>query len=193
MTHKFDVSNKNKLDNPLRRQILPAFEILKMLQLNEGDTFADIGCGIGYFTIPAAGIIGSKGIVYALDIELEMLEEMDKKAVENGIQNIRTIVTKEYDFKIPDVSVAFAFVCTVLHEVEDKLKFIAEAKRILKENGRLAIVEWIKRDSQVGPPLGHRLDMGNVEEMLKECGFQEIVQNEFNENFYIVSARKSDF
>lgn len=190
MAHKFDKSNKNKLDNPLRRQILPAFEILKRLQLDEGDTFADIGCGIGYFTLPAAGIVGPKGVVYALDIELEMLEEVDKRAVENSVSNIRTIVTNEYDFKVPDTSVAFAFACAVLHEVDDKLKFINEAKRILKENGRVAIVEWIKRDSEIGPPLGHRLDMGDVEKMIKECGFQDIAHDEFNEHFYIITARK---
>ena len=190
MAHKFDKSNKTKLDNPIRRQILPAFDILKQLKLNEGDTFADIGCGIGYFTLPAAGIIGSEGVIFALDIELEMLEEVDKRATENSVQNIRTIVTNEYDFKIPDISIDFAFVCTVLHEVGNKLKFINEIKRILKENGRVAIVEWIKKDSEMGPPLGHRLDMGNVEEMLKECGFQDVAHYEFNEHFYIITAKK---
>jgi len=61
MANKFDINNKNKLDNPKRRESLPPYDILKTLGLQEGDIFADIGCGIGYFSIPAADIVGSKG------------------------------------------------------------------------------------------------------------------------------------
>ena len=75
MTHKFDAKNRHKLDNPKRREMLPPEKTLIRLGLKQGDIVADIGCGIGYFTIPAANIVGDSGKVFAMDISPEMLEE----------------------------------------------------------------------------------------------------------------------
>lgn len=79
MAHKFDVNNKNKLDNPRRREMLPVNKILDEIGLKAEDNLADIGCGIGYFSFPAADVIGSNGLVYALDVKEEMIEELDKR------------------------------------------------------------------------------------------------------------------
>lgn len=190
MTHKFDINSKHKLDNPLRREMLPPYKILNQLGLKEGDIFADIGCGVGYFSIPAAEITGKKGIVYAMDIELGMIEEVESRAAEHKLSNIRTIVTDEYDLKVDTGTATFAFICTVLHEIEDPKKFVDEVKRILKPEGNIAIVEWIKKESDWGPPINHRVDMAQVEEVVRDCGFSEIHCVELNENFYAVKARR---
>ena len=188
--HKFDVNQRNKLDNPKRREFLPPYEILKKLGLQEGDIIADIGCGIGYFSIPAADIVGLKGIVYAMDVELEMVEETERWAAENGMTNIRPIVTDEYDMKVGDSTVSFAFACLVLHEVEDRIRFIREAKRILKDNGRIVIVEWIKKESDWGPSTDHRLESGYMIQVLQDCGFKNVSTTDINEYFYIMTAIK---
>lgn len=86
MTHKFDVQNKCKLDNPKRREMLPIEKVLAEIGLKEDDILADIGCGIGYFSIPAAQLIGSKGKVYALDVKYEMIEDVGKRAKENNFR-----------------------------------------------------------------------------------------------------------
>lgn len=190
MVNKFDINNKNKLDNPKRRESLPPYEILKTLGLQEGDIFADIGCGIGYFSIPAADIVGLKGIVYAMDIELEMIEETEKRAEGNGMANIRPIVTDEYDLKVGDSTVSFAFACLVLHEVEDRVRFISEIKRILKDDGRIVIVEWIKKESDWGPPTDQRMENGEIQELLIKCGFTETTINVINSDFFAATAFK---
>ncbi|SEW44771.1 class I SAM-dependent methyltransferase [[Clostridium] fimetarium] len=191
MAHKFDVNNKSKLDNPKRREMLPANKVLTVIGLKADDKFADIGCGIGYFSIPAAELIGQEGMVYAMDVESEMIEELNKKVDERGISNIQTIITKEYDFKLKGEPISYAFMCTVLHEIEDKVRFVNEAKRILFDGGKIAIVEWIKRESDWGPPISHRLDSGEVKQILIDCGFKEISIVELNEHFYIVMATYS--
>ena len=188
--HKFDVNNRNKLDNPKRREFLPPYEILKKLGLQEGDIIADIGCGIGYFSIPAADIVGSRGIVYAMDIELEMVEETERRAAENDMANIRPIVMAEYDMKVGGSMISFAFACLVLHEVEDRVRFIREIKRILKDNGRIVIVEWIKKESDWGPPADHRLESSYVSQVLQDCGFKSVSTTDINEYFYAVMAIK---
>lgn len=188
MVHKFDVNNKNKLNNPKRKEMLPVNETLSVIGLKTGDKFADIGCGIGYFSIPAAEVIGSKGTVYALDVKKEMIEELDKKIEENKLENIRTVITDEYDFKLEDNSVSYAFMCTVLHEIEDRIKFINETKRILVDGGKIAVVEWIKKENSWGPQFSHRVDSSDIKKELKNCGFEEIYYVELNEYFYIVTG-----
>ncbi|MGE4213700.1 MAG: class I SAM-dependent methyltransferase [Anaerotignaceae bacterium] len=186
MTHKFDVNNRSKLDNPKRREMLPVDKVLTEIGLKEDDILADIGCGIGYFSIPAAQLIGAKGTVYALDVKKEMIDELEKKADENNLDNIRTVVTDEYNLKLADKSVSFAFICTVLHEIEDRNKFLNETKRILNNSGKIAVVEWIKKESDWGPPVSHRVDSSDIEQELKNCGFKEISYVELNQYFYIV-------
>ena len=188
MQHEFDINNKKKLDSPKRREMLPTRTVLNKIGLNEGARLADIGCGIGYFSIPAAAVIGPQGIVFALDVSKEMIEELDKKIEENGIENIRTVITDKYNFKLKDNSVSYAFICTVLHEIEDGIAFIDETKRILALGGKIAVVEWIRAESDWGPPVDHRLDSSDVKIMLQAAGFKEIEYLKLNEHFYIVKG-----
>jgi len=188
MQHEFDINNKKKLDSPKRREMLPTRTVLNKIGLNEGARLADIGCGIGYFSIPAADVIGPQGIVFALDVSKEMIEELDKKIEENGIENIRTVITDKYNFKLEDNSVSYAFICTVLHEIEDGMAFINETKRILALGGKIAVVEWIRAESDWGPPVDHRLDSSDVKIMLQAAGFKEIEYLKLNEHFYIVTG-----
>ncbi|MGD9568710.1 MAG: methyltransferase domain-containing protein [Sedimentibacter sp.] len=94
MIHKFDVNNKNKLDNPRRREMLPVNKILGEIGLNAEDNFADIGCGIGYFSIPAAEVIGSQGTVYALDVKEDMIEEGSSPVIRIKISIVTAISEK---------------------------------------------------------------------------------------------------
>ena len=81
--HKFDPSNKSKLDNEWRREVLPPFKVLESLGLENKYIIADIGCGIGYFTIPAAELTAPNK-VYALDISGDMLAEASRILVTGG-------------------------------------------------------------------------------------------------------------
>jgi precorrin-6B methylase 2 len=61
---------------------------LETLGLREGMTFMDIGCGYGFFTIPAAQIIGKSGKVYAVDIDSTSINQLKRDALEKGLKNI---------------------------------------------------------------------------------------------------------
>jgi ubiquinone/menaquinone biosynthesis C-methylase UbiE len=190
MEHKFNAKSKNKLDSPRRREILPPFKVLAEVELKEGNTLVDVGAGIGYFSIPAAEIVGTKGKVYALDISLEMLEDIDKKAKVNELKNIRTVVTEEYNLKVENDLADMALICTVLHEVEDINRFIGEVKRLLKVDGKIVVVEWKKQEMDMGPPLDHRLDVNTVESVLVENCFKSLSSKNIGEHFYCVTAIK---
>lgn len=128
--HKFDVKSMAKLDSPERRSVLPPDKIIEILGLNPGDTVADMGCGIGYFTFPVSLAVGSTGKVYAM----------------------------ENDLFWPDEAVDVGLVIFVLHEARDTRKFLSEVKRILRTGGILALIDWEKRETPQGPPVKQRID-----------------------------------
>lgn len=190
MTHKYKVINKSKLDSPKRREVLPAKKILDAVGIKQSDIVADIGCGIGFFTFPLSEAVGDEGIVYAMDIEKEMLDDVEAGMLERNIKNVRPIVTQEYKLTLEGESVDAAFLCTVMHEVKMRQKFLKEVNRILYPGGRIIIVEWIKKDSDFGPPAEHRLDPEILKRNLQRTGFNDIQIMDFNDYFYIASARK---
>ncbi|MBP2638411.1 MAG: ubiE 3 [Firmicutes bacterium] len=188
MSHKFNPDNRHKLDNPERRKLLPPAETLCRLGLQAGDVMADIGCGIGYFTLPAAKIVGSQGKVYALDISVEMLNELRNNT--SNLANIELIQVRENDFILDNESVNFALVCLVAHEVEDCLAFFQETARLLKPKGKIVIIEWINKQSMMGLPMEHRLDEDEVIALLKQCTFMNVQRIAVNSEMYAVIGEK---
>lgn len=179
MAYKFDPKNMKKLDSAWRREVLPPEETLKILGLTAADTVADIGCGIGYFTIPASKISKDNSI-YALDTSQEMLDYLGQN---NSSTNIILVNTDAYDFKINDSIVDFALLVNVFHEIDDKKTFIKEIVRILKPGGRLAVIEWQKKDTGKGPDKNHRIAPNELKEILKQ-NFNAIKTVDFGEYFY---------
>lgn len=163
MSHKFDYKNHDKLDNPMRRAVMPPEATLRRLGLQAGDRMADIGCGTGYFTLPAAAIVGGKGTVYALDISPEMIAAIEERAASVMENNIIPILVGENEFKLDDGAVNFAFICYVLHEAADINAFINEVIRITAANGKIVVIDWEKRETPEGPPLHHRLAKEEVQ------------------------------
>lgn len=190
MAHKFNPEKKEKLDNGWRRKVLPPRETLIKMGLEPGDIMADIGCGIGYFATEGAKIVGESGSVFGMDILDEMLSETEEKAKRESISNIETLKTEEYDLKLDDESATYAFTVNVVHEVEDKERFLKEANRVLKDGGRIAVIDFEKREMEMGPPLDHRVSAGEMEDYLEGAGFKVSKRFSFSEVFYGILAVK---
>ena len=187
--HKFQAINRKKLDNSKRREILPPKETLMKLGLKFDDIVADIGCGIGYFTFPAANIVNKKNKVYALDISNEMLDDIKNKMNEKNVRNITCKKTEEYDLKLEDKSVTYVIMVNVLHEIEDKIKMLKEIHRILKSGGKIAIIDFEKKETEEGPPVGHRIAKEELLDLYKICGFEVIDEISFSNIFYGLVAK----
>jgi ubiquinone/menaquinone biosynthesis C-methylase UbiE len=190
MPHKFNKNNRHKLDSDERRKMLPPERTIISLGLKDGDVMADIGCGIGYFSIPSSKIVGDNGHIFALDILPEMLEEVEIKARENNCNNIKTVLVEENDLKIKEGSVSFAFISNVLHEIDELNKFLGKVKNIISSKGKIAIIEWKKVNSKYGPPMEDRLDKMELIKLLNYEGFVNIISMDIGDNFYGITAER---
>ena len=191
MAHKFNPANKHKLDDQWRRQNLPPILTLERLGLISEDTMVDLGCGIGYFTIPAAEIVKASNKVFALDTSEEMLTEVEKRAVLAGVSNVVVVKTEEYNLMLSDESVSFVLMVNVLHEIENKEQFLQKAHRLLKSAGKIAVVDWEKRQTEVGPPIDHRISIAEVKDLLDLTGYKLIKDLQLAEVFYgLVAVKK---
>ena len=102
MAHKFDVTKAKILDSIDRRKFLNPDSILKKAGLDSDTVFADLGCGSGYFTIPASLIVKK---VYAIDVQQEMLDIIGEKIRMEKLKNIEPILSEESSIPLPDKSV----------------------------------------------------------------------------------------
>jgi ubiquinone/menaquinone biosynthesis C-methylase UbiE len=133
---------------------------------------ADFGCGYGTFTIPAAR--RTKGNVYAIDVETEMVKIIREKVRQNGLENVIAI---ERDFLIlgsglPESSCDYVMLFNILH-AEDPLAILNEAKRILSPGGRVGIIHWNYDESTPrGPSMAIRPKPQQCKEWLMEAGFK---------------------
>ena len=173
MAHRFDIKKAEVLDSPDRRKFLNPDRILEMLGLEKDMTFADLGCGTGYFSIPASAIVRK---VYAIDVQQEMLELLNARIKKENITNIESLLSDGKSIPLADGSADILFMANVFHEIDDKDYMLAEVKRVLSGQGRLVIIDWKKMEMDMGPPLSERLSTEEVIITCRKNGFK----NEMN-------------
>ena len=133
-------------NNPKREDWEKTSKIIELLNYKQGDIIADIGCGSGYFSYKFSKLVGDKGKVYAIDIKERHLNFINEFVKENNIKNIQTIVSKEDDICL-DKKVDYVFMCSLYHIIYGvfsepvRSRLINSIKNVLKQNGRLIIVD----------------------------------------------------
>jgi arsenite methyltransferase len=152
-------------------------EIIKALDIQPGQTVADIGSGGGFFTFLFSQIVGEKGNVYAVDTNQDFLEFIDKQAIRLGLTNIRTVHTTDQEIALPSNSVDLLFVRSVYHHLQNRSQYFSKAKKLLTAKGRIAIIEFSQQGSRFS---FHRRCGHNVP--------KEIIIEEMNKAGYSVSA-----
>jgi SAM-dependent methyltransferase len=132
----------------------------------------EFGCGYGTFTRPAA--TRARGIVYAFDIEPEMVAIVATKASESGLGNILAQVRDFMDAGtgLPDCHADYAMLFNILH-AEKPLAMLGEALRVLRPGGILGIMHWIYDPSTPrGPSLNIRPRPEQCEAWAVAAGFE---------------------
>jgi ubiquinone/menaquinone biosynthesis C-methylase UbiE len=128
-------------DNPLRKLFQDPERILGSL-VREGMIVADIGCGMGYFSVAMARMVGPAGRVLSVDLQEKMLQYLEKRAEGAGVQDrISAILAEPDDIKITDSQVDFMLAFWMVHEVKDIPRFFGQVAKALKPSGSMLCVE----------------------------------------------------
>lgn len=139
--------------------------VFEKMDLQKGMRVADFGCGrTGQFVFPTANVVGEKGIVYAVDVLKDVLENIQKNARSAGFSNIETVwadLEKVGQTPLPDASLDAGFLVNILFLVNERMNVVQETSRLIKPGGKLAIIEWKKPLGLLPPP-----SMINREEIL---------------------------
>ena len=122
----------------------------------------EVGCGYGTFTIPAARVI--RGRIYAYDIDEEMIRITKTEAEKAGLKNVNTVLRDIVvdGTGLADDSVDYVMLFNILH-LEEPLTLLSEAKRILRERGKLGIIHW---NYDPATPRGPSMD---IRPRLEDC------------------------
>ncbi|RLI10094.1 SAM-dependent methyltransferase [Candidatus Bathyarchaeota archaeon] len=115
------------------------YGLLNAAGLKSGQKVLEVGCGPGFFTIPAAKIVGEKGKVYTLDVNPVAVETVRRKIKEKDLKNIEVILADASETGLPDESIDVAFLFGVVHALGDVDAVIWEMHRVLKAKGVLSI------------------------------------------------------
>jgi len=169
MGHRFDPKHVERLTSSDRRKMLPPEKLLAELDIQTSCIVADIGCGPGYFTLPAARM--TKQTVYGVDVSPEMLVFLKQRAQDEGIQNISLVESSAEHIELDDESVDRILCSLVLHEVDDLHQVFREFKRILRPQGKMLLIEWTKKQTDSGPPIHERIAAEDLNDTLSEFGW----------------------
>ena len=166
--------------------------ILKTLGLSDKIMdIADFGCGYGTFTISAAKIVSGK--IYAIDIEPEMLQETRRKARENKLNNVETMLQSLLleGSGLNDESVDYVMLFNILH-AEEPEKLLKEAYCILAPNGKVGIIHW-NYDSSTprGPSMEIRPKPEECIEWAKVAGFSHPTKYNLKPYHYGIVFKKA--
>lgn len=160
---------------------------IKQMDIKEGMSVADFGCGVGFYSLPLAKYVGKKGIVYAIDIQPEHLSKLNAEAVHRGFKNIEII---HGDLESPSgscllkASVDRIVVSNVLFQVDDIFLIAEEAKRVLKPSGIVAVIDWVESFKQIGPHKDRVVDHEHVKKAFEATGFQLISRLDSGSHHY---------
>ena len=149
--------------------------LFEELNLKKGDTFLDMGCGPGDYSIIASSRVGAEGLIYAVDLWEEAIDALFKRVSALDIKNIRMMVGDvSQPLPIRAGAVDVCLISTVLHDFVEEgaaYKALEEVARILKPKGLLAIVEFKKISGPPGPSVRIRLSPEDVETLVLPHGF----------------------
>lgn len=177
------------LDSKQRENIIPPERLLSNLPIKKDHIVLDVGAGTGFFTIPMAEITSNE--VYAMDLDLRMLNVIKSKAMEKKLENIKLIHESLEYLSLEKETIDFVMASLILHEVPSLKESLTKIFEIMKIGGFLLCLEYEKDESIVeGPPMDIRIHSSDLEKILLSIGFEIEKNSKINNAIYTILAKK---
>ncbi|MGI9176532.1 MAG: class I SAM-dependent methyltransferase [Pirellulales bacterium] len=168
--------------------------LLEALNVRPGQTICDLGCGNGFYTLELARRVGPTGIVYAVDIQPEMLRMLAESAGREGLSNIRPVLGTAIDPRLPPAAVDLCLCVDVYHEFSHPETMLARVRASLAADGLLALVEFRGEDPAVPIKPLHKMTKEQIRREFEPAGYQ--VAREFDrlpwQHLVFLAARPAD-
>lgn len=162
IAHVLSHQGADWLERPEREEEEKPALLLEALRLRPGDVVADIGAGTGFLARRLARKVGPTGVVYANDIQPEMLDVLRSKCLEERIENVKPVLGTITDPKLPPHAIDLAIMVDVYHEFSHPHEMLAAIVRALKPGGRVVFVEYRAEDPHVPIKPVHKMSEAQV-------------------------------
>ncbi|MCF8067131.1 MAG: class I SAM-dependent methyltransferase [Desulfobacterales bacterium] len=156
--------------------------ILRALKIVPGQTIIDAGCGSGYMAKAFSERLNRIGKVYAIDRDRSAIETLEKEISDTCIEALTADITRKTQVEASSADLIYFSTVFYLLSKKQISCFLKEVKRLLKPEGRLAIVEIQKHDTPFGPPLAVRY---SPEELAQAVDLKPEMLIEAGEHFYM--------
>ena len=168
--------------------------IVAQLSLTPGMSVADVGAGTGLFSRLFARQVGASGKVYAVDISQTFVDNIQRTARQQGLNNVTGIVNTQQDSKLPPQSVDRVFVCDTYHHFEYPQSMLASIHQALKEKAQLVVIDFIKQPGHSSDwIMTHvRADKHTTIDEIQRAGFKLIAEPTLlHSNYFLVFEKVS--
>lgn len=145
---------------------------LDKIGLKSGMVVADVGAGVGYFTVRLAKRVGPAGKIYALDVQPEMLTTLRQRAAEAKLTNIQPILSSETDPRLPENCCDVILMVDVYHELSQPQGMLQKLRRALKADGRLVLLEYRKEDPHIPIRSEHKMSVAEAKAEVEAEGYK---------------------
>ncbi len=183
--------NFHKLESPERKALQDINRFLDLARTFRWKICVDLGCGIGYYTIPLAVEWQKSRTIFAVDRSTPMLEELDKRILAQELENI--VIRQSVSDRIPidDASIDLANMGNIYYKIKGRLNYLMEVYRILKPGGTILLIDWDpEEDTDIGPPLNELVPVEQVYQDMEFAGFVRPRKHFLFFGHYAISAKK---
>lgn len=164
-----------RLDSAERDQYQKPREVIEALRVKPGMAIADLGSGSGYFTRRFVEAVTDSGMVYAVDVEPEMLTYVKESIMHMHVPySADFILARPDNPKLPFESVDLIFVCNTVHHLDDRTTYFRNVTSALKPGGRIAIIDFYpdERSGNLGFPKRHLVSRETILKEMNEAGYR---------------------
>lgn len=146
--------------------------MIDALGIRPGQTVCDLGAGNGFYTLELARMVGPEGLVYAVDIQPEMLRMLSRRAAQERVSNIRLVLGSPIDPRLPGGEIDLVLCVDVYHEFSHPEAMLSRIRESLSDEGRLVLVEFRGEDPAVPIKPLHKMTKAQVRAELEPAGFR---------------------
>jgi len=181
----FPPSDLGLLDAPDRDLWQRPDQIMDAMGIADASVVADIGAGSGWFTIRLARRVGPRGLVFAEDVQKEMINAISRRVSREGLTNVRPVLGLNNDPRLTQ-PVDAVLIVDAYHEIENRVAMLANLARALKPQGRIGVVDFKLDGTGPGPSPDERVSPDVVVKDAAEAGLRLIRQEPFLQYQYFL-------